>query len=68
MALMVLLIMTFSLVTIFTCSKAEWIMNKSITNDIEDNKEFVPCLEQFVQEFINFTLHYIADLDIPIKR
>lgn len=20
------------------------------------------------QEFINFTLHYIADLDIPIKR
>jgi hypothetical protein len=21
-----------------------------------------------VQEFINFTLHYIADLDIPIKR
>ena len=21
-----------------------------------------------LQEFINFTLHYIADLDIPIKR
>lgn len=21
-----------------------------------------------MQEFINFTLHYIADLDIPIKR
>ena len=25
-------------------------------------------LQMTVQEFINFTLHYIADLDIPIKR
>lgn len=27
------------------------------------------CSEMLgVQEFINFTLHYLADLDIPIKR
>lgn len=29
---------------------------------------FVIILQMMVQEFINFTLHYIADLDIPIKR
>ena len=25
-------------------------------------------MQMNVQEFINFTLHYIVDLDIPIKR
>ena len=25
-------------------------------------------LHVMVQEFVNFTLHYIADLDVPIKR
>jgi hypothetical protein len=31
---------------------------------------FRPCeyVGSSFQEFINFTLHYIADLDIPIKR
>lgn len=29
---------------------------------------YFDSLQMIVQEFINFTLHYIADLDIPIKR
>jgi len=37
------------------------------------NFYFLQSLKSFLgedklKEFINFTLHYIADLDIPIKR
>lgn len=49
---------------------SRWGSSPSSSNlwSISNRETIIIMCKIFLQEFINFTLHYIADLDIPIKR
>ncbi len=50
---------TFSENGLYALKKGEFFSKKSIKDHMG---------EESLKKFINFCLHYIADLDIPIKR
>ena len=50
---------TFSENGLYAMKKGELFATKSIKDELGEDK---------LKQFINFSLRYIADLDIPIKR